>query len=299
MQRQENHAGKTFSVASGSAAVLIAGSGAMICARLAQGAASSIPMPSWLALLMELGTYAALLALFGAPRSALTYAVGVIALCAIRWAITLASGGIQALHEGGGAWQHAKTMQGMAAPRMAALVFSAVAFFPLRDLLPGGPSSRPAGASQKKNAEQSDVMLLFGDQAGTEVSPDETAEAADDSQSPGVEQAPIEGSLSLPLRVALQNVASFSAAADSGEVEIEVPLALIVPHLKEGRIVVAARDLAPHFPPGVNVGQETVELPLREVVLALPADVLRLPHASPPAWARVEGLDQEVLFVAA
>lgn len=279
--------------------MLIASAGAMICALLAQGAPSKIPMALWLSLLMEVAAYVALLAMFGAPRRSLTYAVGVIALCAIRWTIMLAGGGIQALHEGGAAWQHAKAMQGMAVPRMAVLLFSAVAFFPLRDLLPGEPSSGPAEACVKKNAEQSDVMLLFGAQPGTEASLHGLAEVADDSDSLSIEQAPIEGSIALPLQVALKNVASFSAAADDGEARIEVPLALIVPHLKEGQIVVATRDLAPHLPPGVTVGQESVELPLREVVLALPPDVLRLPPANPPAWARVEGLDQEVLFVAA
>lgn len=299
MQQQRDHVRKVLSITSCTATLLLAGSGALICTRLAQVASLEVPMAWTGAQAMEIAAYVAMLALLGAERSWAGYAVGAIALLAMRWAITFAGAGIQAAQGGDSIWQHAKTIQTLAMPRLAAIAFSVVAAYPLRDLLPGNPSDADGLAqTPKKGAEESEVMLLFGPQAGTELSPDEPAANADGGRQVSLPPAPVEGSIFLPLAVVMKNVPAFSAHDSSAGAEVEVPLALIVPHLKAGKIVIAARELAPHLPAGVIVEQEAVELPLREVVLSLPPETLQLPPANSPAWARVEGLEEEILFAA-
>jgi len=174
-----------------------------------------------------------------------------------------------------------------------------IAVFPLRDVLSSGHASADRQADPPgKRGQETEVTLLFGQQAGDEASAAEEDDA-DKALPINLPPAPIEGSIFLPLAVVMKNIPGFSPPAGAEQAQVELLLALIVPQLKEGKIILAARDLAPHLPVGVIVEQEAVELPLREVVLSLPPEVLELPPANPPAWARVDGLEEEVLFAAA
>lgn len=298
-----------FSPTSAFGALLVGAGAVLLCSRLAQSQSPQLPISWWLTLALELGVYAALLALFDVPKSLIAYPVGALLLAAVRWGIMLASAGIVTASSGTDLWQEAKAMDGLLIPRLAAMAFAVIAVLPLRDVLQvQRGEAQPPTLRQEREASDSEATLLFGSGSLTAGAGLGTAVQDEDGDGPAAgildnsveETVEIEGSMLLPCEVALKNV---PAERLNGQIEpgtqIEVPLRLIVPQLKEARVLIDMEELAAQLPLGLlDRDGPAVELPLNEVVSRLPAEVLQRPKATPPAWAQVDVQVEESLFTA-
>lgn len=294
-----------FSPTSAFGALLVAAGAVLLCTRLAQAQSPHMPISSFLALALELGIYAALLALFDVPKTVVAYPIGAAVLAAVRWGIVLASAAIITGRSGGDVWQEAASIDRLLIPRIASMVFAVIILFPLRDVLQVQSGiTEPAAPAEEKATSGSDAMLLFGagnSGAGSSGAVgDEESETAEASAMAAEEAAQIEGSIVMPAQAALKNVPQdrVNGQVDPG-LEIDVPLSIIVPQLKEARIMMNVDDLSALLPVGtLDAEGPPVELPLDEVVVRLPAEVLERPKATSPAWAHVEAQVEELLFTA-
>jgi hypothetical protein len=295
-----------FSATSAFGALLVAAGAVLLCTRLAQVQSPNIPLPWWATLALELGIYAALLALFDVPKSAAAYPVGVVVVACVRWGIVLASAAILSGRGEGSLGEQAMAIDRSVIARLAAMVFAIIVLLPLRDVLQAHPQAAEPAAAEKEAASEEGAVLLFGAResglyaAGSEGEDDAGPGEPGGEPSIPEEAAQIEGSISLPAEVALKNVPPerIKGEVDPG-LQVEVPLSVIVPQLKEARIAVKPDLLSAQLPPGTLDGDgSAVELPLDKVVMSLPAEVLERPKAAPPAWAQVEAQFEELLFTA-
>lgn len=197
-------------------------------------------------------------------------------------------------------------------PRMCAVAFSLMIFYPLRVFLPLRPvqsapdSKRFANSAAVKSA---DAMAGPGNQPVVLVTGSDKIpvwhNGAQDSQphAPGqpLPAALTDRSIALPLGGLLGIVPHelLDKRADKypDSHPVSVPLEVIFPQLKEAQIFVKLSDLRGWLPSGVmraprnedGAGEEaSVMLPLDFVVPQMPAEALALPPPSPPPWAQLE-----------
>jgi hypothetical protein len=79
--------------------------------------------------------------------------------------------------------------------------------------------------------------------------------------------------------------------------EILIPLALIMPRLREGEARIPLDELDDiAVPIGATESAATIEVPLRVIVPQLPAEALELPETQPPAWLSIDAALEEIYF---
>lgn len=238
--------------------------------------------------------------------------VGILGLTAIRLMVsTAAAFGLAALL--------AEEDLGMAlgqtfvlAPRLAAVVFSVMTFYPLRAFLParppirrggrrrfGGSEAARLGAGEGANGEQP-VVLVTGNE---KVAVWEDGEVPDRPRRAATLLADVDvsGAVEVPLSAVLQQVPrelwGERARQYQGTERVAIPLSAIVPQLPEAQVLVSLADLQGWLPTGAmkapatqdrDEGSSMVSLPLELIVPLLPPEVLALPEPSPPRWAQLE-----------
>jgi hypothetical protein len=89
-------------------------------------------------------------------------------------------------------------------------------------------------------------------------------------------------------------------ALDDGR-SVVIPTDRVLPQLREAQVLLSIQEiteLLPHRmrkalsqPAEVNLGCDTVNIPLELIVPQIPLDAFALPDPSPPAWADVEEPD--------
>jgi len=118
----------------------------------------------------------------------------------------------------------------------------------------------------------------------------------------------IEGAIELPVRLVLAQMppelVNEKAQRISDSQMMSVPLAAILPHLREARIAFSPAEIREWLPEsakraleeGDDDAEETesVILPLALIVPQLPQEALALPPPSPPAWANVDQSERVV-----
>ena len=236
------------------------------------------------------------------------WAVGIAALVLVRLALSAACARAAAQLHPSMTFHQALGQVSACEPRIAAVLFSLMVFYPLRVLLPARLFGRRKAAERTSRIEsQGDASLwivrgeerlqvqLAGQNGKKEValqSPAGVVTIASPNQ--------IAGTIELPLRTLLpripQDYVAPRATQYSPSHPVSIPLSLIVPQLKEGQIFVRLEEMRDLLPPGLLVAPEStglegdpllVSLALEDVVPALPLEVLELPPPSPPAWAEL------------
>jgi hypothetical protein len=210
-------------------------------------------------------------------------------------------------------------------PRVCSALFALMVFYPLRLLLP----IRSYRKSRKQRyaesaavgtaiaiAGEGDPALLVGGPGDAIPVWDARGRGSrtgvghralqEDPLHPVLE---LEGTVEVPLRILLAQVPpdllGESAKEYEGSHPVSIPLEVVLPQLREARVAVKLGDLHDWLPPGVmqaplqfDVEREAalVLLPLELIVPQVPPEALELPPASPPAWAKVGGEAEPVVF---
>lgn len=206
--------------------------------------------------------------------------------------------------------------------RICAALFAVMVLYPMRGVLPvrllaaregRRISTSAAGSATSGSGAANEPALWFV--RGEEKIPvwlGAGRQSDDDAIVPDLAQdETIEGSVLLPLREVLAQVPPELVSQKAMECQdstfVSLPLSVIVPQLKEARIVVRLDDLRNWIPSEtINVppdwadpGAEAplVFLPLELVVPRLPEELLELPPPSPPDWAKDKQADTVVFAI--
>ncbi len=239
--------------------------------------------------------------LVGRPNLSLRgWLMGMGTLVAVRVLISATAGYVLAGYQSGPAWAAAVTRLDESAPRLAATVFSLMVTYPLRALIPGRASRTLETEPDSGRAGETSLWVMQGDQSLRVNEREEKTTPSAPMVMTIASPEQYRGSLELPLRVLLAGVPSRWLAPGSGRYTdteaASVPLSLIVPQLKDARVMLTLDDLRQILPPdlvnfsdrGDSEGEPTVVLlPLEEVISQLPPAALELPPSSPPAWAEL------------
>ncbi len=279
------------------------------------------PLPAGVIWMLEI-------ALFGvtvyAWRRAIALGPWLLAIGAaivVRLGITHASAFAYSLFDPTVTHQLALSEMNASLPRLCTAFFALVVLYPLRSFLPeklAQPKTRtrsdsPAVAFAFQNTPTdgaNDPALWFV--RGEEKIPvwldAQRGGDGDASVATPVVSEEIEGDVDLPVRDVLaqipQEFVSEKAERLDGSEVVSLPLATILPQLREARIVIRFDELCERLPDGLIDVSETrrleeaetplVLLPLELVVPRLPEGILVLPPPSPPAWAKLELTDKVV-----
>ena len=250
------------------------------------------------------------------------WSFGILALVTLRLLLTTSVAVVLTVMQGSPYFAPALVKAGLLAPRLCAAAFSLMVFYPLRVLLPTRAAEAVPDTSRFANSEAVDaaeardgkeapsvVVLSAGEKVPFWQAEDSPAVAAQRHSDPVLGEE-MEGQVSLPLPLLLSllpdELLGNKPVRNEESLEVAIPLASIVPQLKEARILVSFADLHEWLPAGTmkkppdsdsEAADEfnTVILPLAWVVPRLPSEVLELPPPSPPAWAEVEE-EEPVVF---
>ncbi len=206
-------------------------------------------------------------------------------------------------------------------PRTCAVVFSLMAFYPLRVFLPlreaqitrkGRAFANSAAVKSATAAAEADRGLLIvtvKDRASGEEA------VVPPPPPPGLGQdippkLSIEGEVEVPAKPVLalfpEGLATDRAMAVAETQSFRIPLHMVHPQLREAQVVFSVGELRGMLPPNVrkalvqseDSGHEAestpIPLPLQVIVPQLPPDALELPPPSPPAWAEAEATEKVV-----
>jgi len=250
------------------------------------------------------------------------WSLGILALVTLRLLLTTSVAFVLTVMHGGSYFAPAVAKASMLAPRLCAAAFSLMVFYPLRTLLPtrvaevlpdtsrfASSEAVNAAASRDKDEAPSVVVLSDGEKVPFWQGDDARPSSPGHRPGPVLDEA-MDGHVSLPLSLLLtllpQELVGEKAQRNQESVEVAIPLASVIPQLREARIVVSLADLYELLPAGTMKklpGRESeagdqgdlVILPLAWVVPRLPSEVLELPPPSPPAWAEAKE-DEPVVF---
>ena len=203
-------------------------------------------------------------------------------------------------------------------PRVCAAFFSLMVFYPVRVVLPirrerprrkrfvadGDATSMAIAGAEGDPA----LLLVGGDDAIPVWDARRRAVPGGISTSDSVPALELEGTVDLPLSAVLAQIPrelwGENAQGYTPSHPVAIPMEVVVPQLKEARIVVRLLDLYTWLPPGAvrapaeldhERQSELILLPLELVVPQLPLEVFELPPATPPAWAHMDE-NESVLF---
>ena len=247
--------------------------------------------------------------------------LGILVLIFVSLSLVTTTSLALAFIQGGGDFPTAFGRTASLGPRVCAAFFALMVVYPLRVLLPirrERPRRRRFTASDDAagmvmpGAEGDPAVLLVG---GDEAIPvweprSRPAGGRGDGESTSISMGGLglDGTIDLPLHAVLAQVPrelwGGSAQGYDPSHPVPVPLEVVVPQLKDARIVVRLLDLYDWLPPdavrspaelGDGKQSEVVLLPLELIVPQLPLEVFELPPATPPAWAHVDE-NESVLF---
>jgi len=244
------------------------------------------------------------------------------ALVLVRIGITHASALGYQFIQAAASYQAGMQEMSQVLPRACAALFSLIVLSPVRVFLPATllparprPRSAPGGATfafpdmPTDGANDPALWFVRGDEKIPVWLGTGRQSSVDDVVSAGTPVAQMEGCLELALRDVLaqipQEFIAEKAARHQDTEPVSFPLAVIIPQLREARIVVRLDELCDRLPhdvvnlPDLWVGPEEevplVLLPLEMVVPKLPEGMLELPPPSPPSWAKL-AYTEKVVF---
>ena len=204
-------------------------------------------------------------------------------------------------------------------PRMCAVLFSLMVCYPLRQFLPVRAARL---GRQRRFAESPAVQSATGQFPGSDgdlviwAGSEQKAGADRDRAHPvrsmlDAVRPPlgIDGALELPVRMVLAQMphellSDRASEIDNSQVML-IPLDVILPQLREARVVVTPAQVRGWLPSSARralvdldeaeeAAESQVLLPLELVVPRLPPEALALAAPSPPAWADAEGAERVV-----
>jgi len=316
--RAETRMRREISGTSVATAILVLAAGVLLCARIQTLNAGGIRLPLVAALAIEAVLYGGIIYIWCGRFSPRAEAFGVVALFEIRIAICAAAATAARL----GAWQSLDVQRDIVAPVwepwMAAGAFAVAVLYVVRGaILPAEPGEPEQAAARRRRAEPIAAKVAFASASAPASAPDdaqpqdaETAAPARGHDSafqvldprpsalPQAVMVPVpevEGSVTVPASVLSEQLPPGTQV--DGE-QVEIPLALVVPRLREGEVHLPAASLdgIVMLPVNADDEQATVELPLALIVAQLPDEVLELPEMEPPSWLAMESELEDIFF---
>ena len=279
-------------------------------------------LPSFTQWALEVAIFGTAVYIWRPTASLGGWSLGIFALVTLRLLLTTSVALVLTVMQGPTYFAPALAKAYLLAPRLCAAAFSLMVFYPLRALLPTRAAEAVPDTSRFANSEAVDVaeardgggapsVVVLSDHEKVPFwqADDSPAASARRHSDPVLGEA-TDGQVNLPLPLLLSllpaELAGNKPVRDPDSVEVAIPLASIVPQLKEARILVSFAQLHEWLPAGAMrkpAGSDSdaedefnmVILPLAWVVPRLPAEVLELPPPSPPAWAEVEE-EEPVVF---
>ena len=276
------------------------------------------PLPQGVIWALEVAIFGAAVYLWRRRVSLGPWLLAIGALLLVRMGLTHSSAFAYSLMHTETSYQAALAEMSEVLPRVCAALFSLVVVHPLRyflpaTLLPGRSRSQSRAAAfafpDMPTSGPNDPALWFV--RGEEKIPvwlDAKNSGGDDAVSSATPMEQVEGYLDLPLRDVLAQIPhefiSEKAARHDGAEPVSLPLAVVLPQLREARIVIRLDELCDRLPSDVVdlpeamvMAEEEVPLvliPIELVVPRLPEGALEMPPASPPAWAKLECTEKVV-----
>lgn len=274
-----------------------------------RGQALALSHPLYL--IAELGLYLVLLMAIDRGLVAAGYLLGGVGALGTRIAIGFASAGFE-YWQVGGPYDVLLYPAIFSLPRVAiAMLAAGVALMLLRDVLPQRPRPAPRPQAQSAQGEAAPAPKLAFDSGPLPESKTERPSEIMfiDQKPPPLPTEPpeprFEGEVELPLSLLLRDAPEgLEPAQGRADAVVQIPVALIGPQLKEGRVVLSAAQLEELAPRGALASGELdpeteVPLPLDAIVPALPPGTLDLGPPLPPSWqCELEEESEEALFSA-
>ena len=247
--------------------------------------------------------------------------LGIGAMLALRIALVSAAALIMMVTQGMDHTEAALQQAADFVPRTCAVVFSLMAFYPLRVFLPlkEGQSTRRGRAFAESAAVKSATAAAEGNRGLLIVTIKDRASGQEAVAPPPPPADPaqdilprlsIEGEVEVPARAILalfpEELVTDRAMALGDSQSLRVLLNIIHPQLKEAQVVFSVGELRGMLPPAVRkalvppdhsgheVESTPIALPLEVIVPQLPPEALELPPPSPPGWAEAEGIEKVV-----
>ncbi len=315
---------REFSTISAASMVMFFLAATVVCLQIAH----TKGLPSWelspgVIWALELAVFGTTVHLWRRRISLGPWVLAIAALVLVRIGITHASALGCQLIQASTPYQAGLQEMSQVLPRACAALFSLIILAPLRAFLPATllparvrPRSAPGGASfafpdmPTDGANDPALWFVRGDEKIPVWLGTGRQSGVDDVASAGAPAARMEGCLELPLRDVLaqipQEFVAEKAARHDDTKPVSLPLAVIVPQLREARIVIRLDELCDRLPRGVvnlpdlwaGPAEDEVPLvllPLEMVVPRLPEGTLELPSPSPPSWAKL-AYTEKVVF---
>jgi hypothetical protein len=307
-------------------AVLLAAAAVLLCSRLQGFDAHAIGLPIAAALAIEAASYAGIIYFWCRRIRPLALVVGIPILFVLRIAISTGAlicaelDSAHRLHLGVG------LISPPSLSWLTAVAFAVIALYLVRGSLwqpaaesesaaKGGAARQKRGGKDRPAAQPTVTKVAFDTSTPTAVSLAEGPATAarslgDDGDvfrvleptarnaqpaAPLIQPMPqIEGWVTVPAAVVAEQL---PAGAEVNAAELLVPLALVVPRLREGEVrlpLSALEDVTVSM--GAADGEVSVDLPLRLIVPQLPDELLELPEAHPPPWLVADAALEDVFF---
>jgi len=240
------------------------------------------------------------------------WVIGIAGLELVRTAVTVGAAGVLVTNGDHGHLSPAILSTSTLAPRMCAVLFALMVFYPLRTFLPlrsarAGRRRRFSDSAAVKSALGSAVdgdseLVIWAGSEGRAASEERVTRTARNMLETTHRPVDMEGAVQLPVRAVLAQLPPELVNERAQKIDesqmMSIPLGAVLPQLKEARVVFSAAqiyDWLPDFakkavtaPADDAAETESVTLPLALIVPQLPSEALTLPPPSPPAWASAE-----------
>ncbi len=306
---------KEFTAVSTLSAILLFTAGMVLCMQVANiksGAGAAISGPVLWA--VEVAVFGATVLGWRPKVSFAGWILGIAVVAVMRIALVSGAGMVLAITRETTNMGPAMSQTSAFLPRMCAAGFALMICYPFRFLLPLreaeiGKGFRD-GSAARGNGEDGLLIVTMRDRGG-QPAESPRGDARMHSSSGILSSVPlVEGEVELPLSTVLalmpEHLITDRALALGDTETLAIPLEVIVPQLKEARVVFNVTELRSWIPLAVrkalvqpadsDIETENglVALPLELIIPQLPAEVLELPPPSPPAWAQVDAAERVV-----
>ncbi len=238
------------------------------------------------------------------------WVIGIAGLELVRVAISVGGAGALVANGDYGHLSPAILTTSVLVPRMCAVLFALMVFYPLRMFLPVRSaravrrrrfSDSAAVKSALGSAVDSDSeLVIWAGSEGRAASEERVTRAARNMLETTHRPTDLEGVVQLPVRAVLAQlppglVTDRAQKIDESQM-MSIPLGAVLPQLKEARVAFSAAQIYGWLPDfakkavtaAADDADESVALPLALIVPQLPSEALALPPPSPPAWASAE-----------
>lgn len=307
-------------------AVLLTAAAVLLCSQLQGLDAHAISLPIAAALSIEVAFYAGTLYVWCGRFRPLAFILGIPVLIAIRIVISTGAALCAQLDAGHRTRLGAPVFSPMWTSWMTAVAFAIIVLYLVRGALWRAPvkdqarSNQGVAAHKRRGkdsamAEPRQAKVALDTATPTMVtviegSPAAARPAGDDgdvfqvfeptarrvqSGSPVVQPTPqIEGWVTIPASVVAEQL---PAGAQVKAAELLIPLALVMPRLREGEVRIPVTELEDvSIPMGASDQALTIVLPLQLIAPQIPDEALELPETPPPSWLIVDAALEDVFF---